>query len=145
MPEGNGPSYNQRTGSMVALARNFNFLRSCFLTGLAAVFVARLNHALAWQVCTLTLFTSRHNGYPVPSKLLVSELKTLASPRLLDIRRAKKAHRIVSTTCFRQFRAGSSVFRLPLPLRETGHFSPGRAHRLTASHGRKYSCHRTQV
>jgi hypothetical protein len=47
--------------SMVALTRNLNFLGSRFPTGLAAVFVARLRHAAAWQVGTLVWFIGRHH------------------------------------------------------------------------------------
>ena len=38
---------------MVTLARNLDLLGSRFLTGLTAVFVARLRQAPAWQVRTL--------------------------------------------------------------------------------------------
>jgi hypothetical protein len=42
---------------MVALASDLDFAGSRFLTGLTAVFVARLRQALAWQVCTFVLLS----------------------------------------------------------------------------------------
>src|ERR1017187_1295906 len=41
-------SCGKRACSMVALARNLGLLGSRFLTGLTAVFFARLHHASAW-------------------------------------------------------------------------------------------------
>lgn len=49
---------------MVALARNLNFLRSRFLTGLTAVFVAWLRCAQAGNVRTLVLLSCRHRDSP---------------------------------------------------------------------------------
>jgi hypothetical protein len=46
---------------MVALTRNLDFVGSRFLTRLAAVFVAWLRHAAAWQVGALVLFIGRHH------------------------------------------------------------------------------------
>jgi len=55
---------------MVALARDLDFAASRFLTGLTAVFIARLRHALAWKVCTLSLLSSRHRGSPFQKRSL---------------------------------------------------------------------------
>jgi hypothetical protein len=49
---------------MVTLASDLDFLGSSFLTGLTAVTVAGLRHALAWKVCTLGLLIWRHCGSP---------------------------------------------------------------------------------
>jgi hypothetical protein len=46
---------------MAALARNLDVLGSRFLAGLAAVFVASLHQAPAWQVRTLILLICRHH------------------------------------------------------------------------------------
>jgi hypothetical protein len=48
---------------MVALARDFDFTRSCLLTGLTAVFVAGLRYALARKVGTLGLLIGRHEWF----------------------------------------------------------------------------------
>jgi hypothetical protein len=45
---------------MVTLARDLDFLRSRFFTGLTAVFFARLHQATTGQVCTLGLLICRH-------------------------------------------------------------------------------------
>lgn len=164
---------------MVALACNLNFRGPSFLTGLSAVFVARLHHAPAWQMRTLTLLICRHSGYPCSKfkfGLPESRLRKLKAfycagevPMLrysqsdngrtiaaLDRRgfSLRKPHRqgrdssisgvpgsprrIISTTCFRQFRA--FVFRLPLQLPETGQRWLGCAHCLTAFREKKRPC-----
>jgi hypothetical protein len=51
---------------MVALAGDLDFLGSRFLTGLTAVFVARLHYAPAWQVRTFILLIARHHYSPFP-------------------------------------------------------------------------------
>ena len=49
--------YRQRAGPVVALAGDLHLVGSSLFTGLATVFFARLNHALAWQVGTFVLFS----------------------------------------------------------------------------------------
>lgn len=63
--QGHCSSDGKWASSMVALARNLNFFGSRFLTGLTAVFVARLHQAPAWQVRTLVLFIGRHHCLPL--------------------------------------------------------------------------------
>ena len=55
---------------MVALARNLDFFRSRFLTGLTAVFLAWLRPAPAWKVCTFGLLSRRHRGSPFQKQKL---------------------------------------------------------------------------
>ena len=49
---------------MITLASNLDILRSCLLTSLATVFVARLRHTSAWQVGTFNLLSCRHLDSP---------------------------------------------------------------------------------
>jgi hypothetical protein len=56
-------SGGKRATSVVALAGNFDFPGSSFLTRLTAVLVAILSHAPAWQVCALLLFVGRHHHF----------------------------------------------------------------------------------
>ena len=56
---------------MVTLASDLDFTGSRFLTGLTAVFVARLRHALARKVCTLSLLIGRDHDFSV-SEISVS-------------------------------------------------------------------------
>jgi hypothetical protein len=49
---------------VITLAGNLDFAGPRFLTGLTAVFLARLRYALAWKVCTLSLLVSGHRGSP---------------------------------------------------------------------------------
>jgi hypothetical protein len=48
---------------MAALAGNFYVLGSGFLADLAAVFLARLHRATAWQVRTLLLVIGGHDSF----------------------------------------------------------------------------------
>jgi len=50
---------------MVALASDFDFLGSRFLTRLTAVLVSILGHAPAWQVRALLLFIACHHHSPL--------------------------------------------------------------------------------
>jgi len=68
-------SYGEGTGSMVTLASNFNVAGSRFLTGLTAVFLARLRYTLARKVCTLSLIGCHHHGF----SLLKSSLPQVSS------------------------------------------------------------------
>src|ERR1039458_8478550 len=54
-------SDGKRARSVVALASNLHLVRSRFLTGLTAVFVARLHETPAWQGRTLILLICRHH------------------------------------------------------------------------------------
>jgi len=49
---------------MVALASDFDVLRSRFLARLATILFAILRHASAWQVRTLLLLISCHHRSP---------------------------------------------------------------------------------
>jgi hypothetical protein len=55
---------------VVALAGNLDFAGSRFLTGLTAVFIARLREAPAWKVRTLTLLNCRHHCSPFRNRSL---------------------------------------------------------------------------
>jgi hypothetical protein len=55
---------------MVALAGNFDFAGSRFLTSLTAELFARLRHAAAWKVGTLRLLGCRHRFSPYVKSLI---------------------------------------------------------------------------
>jgi len=58
---------------MVTLARDLDLTRSGFLTGLTAIFVARLRHAPAGKVRALILLSCRHRRFPYVNQNVKSE------------------------------------------------------------------------
>jgi hypothetical protein len=51
---------SRRARFMFARTGNLHFVRTRFFTGLAAIFLARLCHAVAWQVSALNAIGGRH-------------------------------------------------------------------------------------
>jgi hypothetical protein len=60
-------SDGQQAWFVVALADNLDLFKTCFLTGLTAVFVAGLGHEPAWQVRTFALLIGCHGCSPFPA------------------------------------------------------------------------------
>ena len=87
------PSYGQRTGRMVALARNLDLFWSRILAGWTAVSFARLHRALAWQVRTLSLLNRRHFSFSLSNLYLLELLSEAAESVLWD--RCRRLHELL--------------------------------------------------
>src|SRR5450631_227261 len=71
--------HRQRTGPVIALARNLHVRRSRVLARLTAVFIASLRRTLAGNVCTSVLIIRPHHCSP----FLIS-FQQLLKPSLLE-------------------------------------------------------------